>query len=76
MPSVALNDIDHMREAVFFDGPDVRRKLSRFWILLILASVIADGGCRRRLDGHRHRRHDRGAADDPDPRHHARGRAR
>ena len=23
MPSVALNDIDHMREAVFFDGPDV-----------------------------------------------------
>ncbi len=44
MPSVALNDIDHMREAVFFDGPDVQRKLSRFWILLILASVIAAAG--------------------------------
>ena len=44
MPSVALNDIDHMREAVFFDGPDVKRKLSRFWILLILASVIAAAG--------------------------------
>jgi uncharacterized hydrophobic protein (TIGR00271 family) len=44
MPSVALNDIDHMREAVFFDGPDVKRKLSRFWILLILASVIASAG--------------------------------
>ena len=29
MPSVALNDIAHMREAVFFDGPDVKRKLSR-----------------------------------------------
>ena len=44
MPSVALNDIDHMREAVFFDGPDVKRKLSRFWILLVLASVIAAAG--------------------------------
>lgn len=44
MPSVALNDIDHMRGAVFFDGPDVNRKLSRFWILLILASVIATAG--------------------------------
>ena len=44
MPSVALNDIDHMRESVFFDGPDVSRKLSRFWILLVLASVIAAAG--------------------------------
>jgi uncharacterized hydrophobic protein (TIGR00271 family) len=44
MPSVALNDIAHMREAVFFDGPEVKRKLSRFWILLILASVIAAAG--------------------------------
>ena len=44
MPSVALNDIDHMRESVFFDGPDVQRKLSRFWILLVLASVIAAAG--------------------------------
>jgi uncharacterized hydrophobic protein (TIGR00271 family) len=44
MPSVELNDIDYMREAVFFDGPDVKRKLSRFWILLVLASVIAGAG--------------------------------
>jgi len=44
MPSVALNDIAHMRDAVFFDGPDVKRKLSRFWILLVLASVIAAAG--------------------------------
>ena len=44
MPSVALNDIEHMREAVFFDGPDAKRKLTRFWILLILASVIAAAG--------------------------------
>ncbi len=44
MPSVALNDIEHMREAVFFDGSDAKRKLTRFWILLILASVIAAAG--------------------------------
>jgi len=44
MPSIALNDLDHMRGAVFFDGPDVKRKLSRFWILLILASIIASAG--------------------------------
>jgi len=44
MPSIALNDLDHIRGAVFFDGPDVKRKLSRFWILLILASIIASAG--------------------------------
>ena len=44
MPGVALNDIDYMREAVFFDGPEVKRKLSRFWILLVLASIIAAAG--------------------------------
>ncbi len=44
MPSVALNDIDHMRESVCFYGPGARRKLSRLWILLILASVIAAAG--------------------------------
>jgi uncharacterized hydrophobic protein (TIGR00271 family) len=44
MPTVAVQDLDHMREAVFFDGPDVSRKLSRFWILLTLASVIATAG--------------------------------
>jgi uncharacterized hydrophobic protein (TIGR00271 family) len=44
MPSIAINDLDHMRGAVFFDGPEVTRKLSRFWILLVLASVIAAAG--------------------------------
>jgi uncharacterized hydrophobic protein (TIGR00271 family) len=33
-----------MRDAVFFEGPDVRARLSRFWILLTLASVIASAG--------------------------------
>lgn len=38
------NSIDHMRDAVIFDGPQRGRKLSRFWILLTLASVIAAAG--------------------------------
>lgn len=33
-----------MREAVFFDGPDAARKITRFWILLTLAAVIASAG--------------------------------
>ncbi len=44
MPNLALNDLDHMRDAVFFDGPDLGRRLSRFWILLILAAIIASAG--------------------------------
>ena len=38
------NTIEHMRDAVLFDGPGVRSKLSRFWVLLILAAVIASAG--------------------------------
>ena len=33
-----------MREQLLFDGPDARRKLSRFWVLLTLAAVIASAG--------------------------------
>jgi uncharacterized hydrophobic protein (TIGR00271 family) len=33
-----------MRESLLFDGPLVRRKLTRFWVLLALASVIAAAG--------------------------------
>jgi uncharacterized hydrophobic protein (TIGR00271 family) len=41
---LAAQDLDAMRESVFFDGPEGGRKLSRFWILLVLASVIAAAG--------------------------------
>ena len=44
MPMLAAQDLGAMREAVFFDGPDASRKLSRFWILLTLAAVIASAG--------------------------------
>jgi uncharacterized hydrophobic protein (TIGR00271 family) len=33
-----------MRESVFFDEPDAARKVSRFWILLVLAAIIAAAG--------------------------------
>ena len=33
-----------MREQLLFDGPDARRKLSRFWTLLCLAAIIASAG--------------------------------
>ena len=41
---MAINDLDHMRGAVFFDGPEVRQRLSRFWILITLSSIIAAAG--------------------------------
>ncbi|SEJ22128.1 TIGR00341 family protein [Demequina mangrovi] len=39
-----LNTVDYMREAVLFDGERVRAQHTRFWLLLILASIIATAG--------------------------------
>ncbi len=39
-----LNNVTHMRDAVLFEGPARRQRLSRFWILLALSSVIAAAG--------------------------------
>ena len=33
-----------MRDSVFFEGPDASQRISRFWILLILAAIIAAAG--------------------------------
>lgn len=41
---VAINDLEHMRNAVFFYGPDIRQRLSRFWILIMLSAIIAAAG--------------------------------
>jgi uncharacterized membrane protein len=41
---VVMNDTQHIRDAVFFEGPDIRQRLSRFWILITLASIIAAAG--------------------------------
>jgi uncharacterized hydrophobic protein (TIGR00271 family) len=37
-------DLRRMRDSVFFEGPDLRHRLSRFWLLLPLAAVIAAAG--------------------------------
>ena len=44
MPSITDADVARMRDQLFFEGPERSRRLSRFWILLILASVIAAAG--------------------------------
>lgn len=44
MSDVDQHDLARMRDAVFFEGPNIGRRLSRFWILLVLASIIASAG--------------------------------
>jgi uncharacterized hydrophobic protein (TIGR00271 family) len=44
MLSITGADLGRMRRDLLFDGPDRGRKLSRFWTLLILASLIATAG--------------------------------
>ncbi len=44
MLSITEADLGRMRRDLLFDGPERGRKLSRFWTLLILASVIATAG--------------------------------
>jgi hypothetical protein len=69
---VAADDVVRMRAHLFFEGADVRTRLSRFWLLLVLAAIICHGRRRRRLDRHRDRGDDRGPADDADSRHRSR----
>jgi len=44
LPVSNRNSVEHMRNAVLFDGADRGQRLSRFWILLSLASIIAAAG--------------------------------
>jgi hypothetical protein len=37
-------DIARMRDQLFFEGPERNRRLSRYWLLLPLAAVIASAG--------------------------------
>jgi len=37
-------DIEQMRSQVFFEGPERKRRLSRYWLLLLLSTVIASAG--------------------------------
>ena len=44
MLAVTSDDVVRMRDAVFFEGDDTPQRLSRFWVLLILAAIIASAG--------------------------------
>jgi len=41
---LAMSDLADMRESVFFDGPRANERNTRFWILLVLSSIIAAAG--------------------------------
>ena len=42
--SLTQVDIEQMRDQVFFEGLERRRRLSRYWLLLLLSAVIATAG--------------------------------
>jgi uncharacterized hydrophobic protein (TIGR00271 family) len=42
--SLTQVDITQMRDQVFFEGPERKRRLSRYWLLLLLSAVIATAG--------------------------------
>ena len=44
MSAVIPADIERMQDALFIDGPIRGRKSSKFWILLVLAAIIATAG--------------------------------
>ncbi len=41
---VSSDDIVRMRAGLFFEGTDVRRRVTRFWLLLVLSAIIASAG--------------------------------
>jgi len=44
MIGLGHEDLQRMRDALFIEGPDARRRLSRYWLLLPLSAVIASAG--------------------------------
>jgi uncharacterized hydrophobic protein (TIGR00271 family) len=44
MSGLTSADIERMRDQLFFEGPERNRRLSRYWLLLPLAAVIASAG--------------------------------
>jgi uncharacterized hydrophobic protein (TIGR00271 family) len=42
--SLTQQDVARMRDELFFDGPARSSRYSRFWLLLILAAIIASAG--------------------------------
>jgi uncharacterized hydrophobic protein (TIGR00271 family) len=44
MSGLTQTDIERMRDQLFFEGEERNRRLSRYWLLLPLAAVIASAG--------------------------------
>ncbi|MEI6361372.1 MAG: DUF389 domain-containing protein [Actinomycetes bacterium] len=44
MPKTTLADVERMTDALYIDGPFTGAKSSKFWILLVLAGIIATAG--------------------------------
>lgn len=44
MPAITTVDLARMRQQLFFEGADLRSRLTRFWTLLVLAGIIATAG--------------------------------
>jgi uncharacterized hydrophobic protein (TIGR00271 family) len=44
MPKAGISDVERMTDALYIDGPITGRKSSKFWVLLILAGIIATAG--------------------------------
>jgi len=44
VPGLTEKDLARMQDQLFFEGPDRARRLSRYWLLLLLAAVIATAG--------------------------------
>ncbi len=44
MTGLTEKDVARMRDELFFEGPQRARRLSRYWLLLLLAAVIATAG--------------------------------
>ncbi len=44
MSAIQQADLQRMRDQLFFEGPEMVRRLTRFWLLLPLSAVIAAAG--------------------------------
>jgi uncharacterized hydrophobic protein (TIGR00271 family) len=44
VPGLMETDVARMRDQLFFEGPERARRLSRYWLLLLLSAVIAAAG--------------------------------
>jgi uncharacterized hydrophobic protein (TIGR00271 family) len=44
MTGLTASDVQRMRDQLFFEGPERRRRSTKFWLLLVLSGVISSAG--------------------------------